>query len=462
MNKIFYFAMATAFLCGCSKDKEEDPEKMGSIYGVVTDKATGESINAASVELGTYDLWIQISSNIPRNPIVLKRTVTGSEGQYEFQEVDAGDLYYVKISTEGYEEQYYRLSVQLGKTAKGDIQMEKINTYMTVRTLDVTDIGGNSATLNGIYDYTSSAPNEYGFLYATQSNPSNGGTRVTASLNTATSNSYHDFIKTITDLPATTYYVQAYAKNSRGTEYGEVRSFIISGMPTVSTLAATNVTANAATLNGEIEFQGDPTYTEKGFVYSNTFQNPTIEDDASATIKKTVSGTSTEFSANVTGLTTNTTYYVRAYVISSKGTVYGESVSFVAMYVPDDVVVLLSDGLMVQKVDISSSATWKTAQTLCETSTVGGKTDWRLPTISELTVLYNKRNTIGGFTATYYWSGTQDHIYNGSSYIEYYYKNCHFADGSTSYSKAYILYNNGRISESDGSKIRVRAVRTLP
>jgi hypothetical protein len=427
MKKIFYLVMAVALVFSCGKE-EDEVEKQGSIYGVITDKATGEPINAASVELTGY--WGDL----------LKRTITGSEGQYEFLDLDEDD-YWVKVSTDGYEKQSDLLSVQLGEAVKCDIQLVKINTYMTVRTLDITDIGGNSATLNGIYDDNNySSPNEYGFLYATQSNPSNGGTKVSASLNTATSNSY-DFIKTITDLSVTTYYVQAYAKNSRGTEYGEVISFIISGLPTVSTLAPTNVTANAVTLNGKIEFQGDPAYTEKGFVYSNTFQNPTIEDDASATIKKIVSGTGTEFSANVTELTTNTTYYVRAYVTSSKGTVYGESISFKPTDIVD-YVVLESDGIMVQKNDISSGATWSNANSLCQNSTVGGYSDWRLPTIGELQVLYAKRVTIGGFNTDYYTSSTS------SGGGDYFYLN--FNTGTQK--DGYYLSNTGR----------VRAVRTLP
>jgi hypothetical protein len=42
----------------------------------------------------------------------------------------------------------------------------------------------------------------------------------------------------------------------------------------------------------------------------------------------------------------------------------------------------------------------------------GGKTDWSLPTLAQLEFLYdfNGRNTIGGFTAGYYWSKGQPAI----------------------------------------------------
>jgi hypothetical protein len=214
-------------------------------------------------------------------------------------------------------------------------------------------------------------------------------------------------------------------------------------LPQVSTLPATNVTATTATINGKIENKGEPAYTERGFVYSNTFQNPTVEDDASATTKRVVSGTSVDFSANIAGLTTETTYYVRAYATNSNGTVYGESVSFKHTAIVD-YVVLSSANIAVQKTDISTGIDWTSAQSLCTASRVGGYSDWRLPTIGELSVLYTNRTTIGGFSTTSgsnYWSST---VYSTS--YHYYYS---FSYGEQSYNGTSYSY-------------RVRAVRTLP
>jgi hypothetical protein len=193
-------------------------------------------------------------------------------------------------------------------------------------------------------------------------------------------------------------------------------------------------------LNGRIEKKGEPAYTERGFVYSSTFQNPSIDDDDSW--KKIVSGTSMDFSANVSGLTAEVTYYVRAYATNNNGTVYGESVSFKPTTVKD-YIVLQSEGIMVQTNDISSGADWTTANNLCKSSRVGGYSDWRLPTRGELNALYDNRTTIGGFSNTQYWSCD----YHGSYYYYYYAKD--FSTGNISY-------------YGDGSSFRVRAVRTLP
>ncbi len=81
----------------------------GSIYGIVTDKATGEQIINAGVEL---------------QPIGLK-TVTGSDGQFEFNEVAAG-TYTLFVTKTGYSESSSSITVESGKQAKGDVQLEKL------------------------------------------------------------------------------------------------------------------------------------------------------------------------------------------------------------------------------------------------------------------------------------------------------------------------------------------------
>ena len=430
MKKLFYLIATVALMCGCINPTDQTEDTTGSIYGVITDKATGEPMRASGVEL-----YNNLST-------LITKTVTGNEGQYEFDKLESGS-YKLKVTISGYQDISYNVEVSAGKTSRADMQLVKLSTNMIVLTLDVTDIIGNSATLNGSYSYTNYGyADEVGFVYATQSNPANGGTRKTANLpGHSYSNGTYSFSTTIINLAKGTYYVQSYAKNSIGTEYGEIKSFQMSGNPSVTTLPATNVAANTATLNGKVEYQGDPAYTERGFVYSNSFQNPTVQDDPSATMKKVVAGTdTTNFSANVTGLIAETTYYVRAYATNSSGTVYGASLSFKPTAVTD-YLMLQSEGIMVQKNDISSGADWTTANNLCKASTVGGYSDWRLPTRGELTALYNNRTTIGGFSNSEYWSGDK----NGTNYY------------------FYVYFGNGTVSNNYYSySYRARAVRTLP
>ncbi|MDL2228465.1 hypothetical protein LJC30_06235, partial [Odoribacter sp. OttesenSCG-928-L07] len=92
---------------------------------------------------------------------------------------------------------------------------------------------------------------------------------------------------------------------------------------TVITNAVTNIMEASATLNGDITFVGSPEYTERGFCYS-TNNNPTVNDT-----KIIVEGNGTgEYSVEVDELESNTQYYVRAYVESTTGAVYGDTKPF--------------------------------------------------------------------------------------------------------------------------------------
>jgi len=103
----------------------------------------------------------------------------------------------------------------------------------------------------------------------------------------------------------------------------------------LTTSNATNVTVTGATLGGNITNAGTPAYTERGVCWS-TSQNPTVSNN-----KKVVSGTGTgSFSTDVSGLTANTTYYVRAYAINSTGTAYGNQISFTTLQEPGTLPVL--------------------------------------------------------------------------------------------------------------------------
>ena len=93
--------------------------------------------------------------------------------------------------------------------------------------------------------------------------------------------------------------------------------------PTLATAEATNVTATTATAGGSITDAGTPAYTERGVVYGTT-ANPTV-----ANTKVAVAGSGTgNFSAELTNLMPETTYYVRAYATNENGTAYGNQVEF--------------------------------------------------------------------------------------------------------------------------------------
>jgi len=173
---------------------------------------------------------------------------------------------------------------------------------------NITSDGGTSVTSRGV-------------CYGTTTNPT--------ILNTVTVNGTGTgiFASPITGLIAgTTYYLRAYAINSLGTAYGNEITFTTTAaavIPTLTTTAVTSITQTTASSGGNITSDGGAAVTSRGVCYGTT-ANPTIANSV------TINGTGTgAFASPITGLTANTTYYVRAYAINTAGTAYGNEISFI-------------------------------------------------------------------------------------------------------------------------------------
>lgn len=120
-----------------------------------------------------------------------------------------------------------------------------------------------------------------------------------------------------------TYYVRAYATNSTGTAYGNQISITSGSVIIISeTAAVTGITKTSAISGGTIISDGGCEIIERGICWSIK-QNPTVNDS----ITSSGSGTGS-FSASLTGLYPNMTYYVRAYATNSQTTSYGPEISF--------------------------------------------------------------------------------------------------------------------------------------
>lgn len=79
-----------------------------------------------------------------------------------------------------------------------------------------------------------------------------------------------------------------------------------------------------------------------------------------------------------------------------------------------DYSILEDIGIMVQRDDMGYFS-HTDAEAVCTVSTVGGFSDWRLPTFAELEALYVRREEIGNFLETSYWTSTE-YYYEGSGY----------------------------------------------
>lgn len=92
--------------------------------------------------------------------------------------------------------------------------------------------------------------------------------------------------------------------------------------PELTTTVVTNIFTKKATSGGNVTSQGQSAITTRGVCW-NTTGTPTTANP------KTADGTGIgSFPSLMTGLTGSTLYYVRAYVINTEGTYYGNQVTF--------------------------------------------------------------------------------------------------------------------------------------
>lgn len=196
---------------------------------------------------------------------------------------------------------------------------EVIKVLSTVNTTAATNITSTTATSGGTITNDGGAPvTSRGVCWSLNQSPT------TSDSKTSDDSGIGSFTSSIVGLsPGGTYYVRAYATNSVGIAYGnQVVLTTMSTLPTITTIAVTNISTTTAASGGFISFEGGSPVISRGVCWS-TSENPTITD------KKTSNGTgSSSFVSSITGLSLGTTYYIRAYATNSMGTGYGNQLSF--------------------------------------------------------------------------------------------------------------------------------------
>lgn len=214
----------------------------------------------------------------------------------------------------------------------------------SLATLTVDSIREITATTAKLYTNVSNVGNDSkmsrGVCYGTSQNP----TVLANQYSLASSSDGHcsgpimtgSQYQYISDLiPNTIYYVRAYAINSAGTSYGNQIQFTTgtATLPTIITDSINNITAVGARVIITISDVGNDPKANFGICY-NIFPNPTILDSVVSGSQGFTTGPFygyipiSSFWLELSKLSPNTTYYVRAYATTPAGTSYGSQLQF--------------------------------------------------------------------------------------------------------------------------------------
>lgn len=309
---------------------------------------------------------------------------------------------YVKMGTEF----YYGNEVAFSTT---------VNSTPVVKTNRGTNILHRSFTTGGfLFSGGGSTIKSYGVCWSTSPNP------VIADNSIVGSSTEFKYSISITGLlPNTNYYVRAWATNELGLGYGDeviVRTLVPTA-PQLKTVKASGLSDKSVVSGGNVPFDGGEYLTERG-VYYSLKTLPLIPGDEIQ--KVTLPGTATgPFSVEITGLLSDTTYYLRPYAKNIIGTTYG---------VQDTIRTFKPDGTMGTVLDFVKNE--------YKTMVIHGRT-WMLENLK--TIKYNDGSVIEKVVDTEAWANRLSGAYTSYDNV---------TTGVSTYGNLYNWYavNSGKLA----------------
>ncbi len=248
-------------------------------------------------------------------PTIADKRTTDGAGAGSFTSnitgLDGGVIYYVRAYATNSAGTGYGMAMSF--TSLGQSPVPTIS--------DATNITTTTAKFNGTVNanYLSTTVTfEYGIT-------TSYGNTVTATQSPLTGNTNTIVSADISGLNAgTTYHCRIKAVNSLGTTFSNDITFLTLGqIPTVTTLAATNITTVGARLNGTANANYLSTIITFEYGTTTNYGNSMTAGQSPLT-----GSTISNVSATISGLTSGITYHYRIKAVNSLGTSYGNDWTF--------------------------------------------------------------------------------------------------------------------------------------
>lgn len=292
-----------------------------------TDAVLNGIVNANENETSVwfeYGLNTQYSHTVFADP----RIVSGADNtavSAVLGELSANTTYHYRV-----------VATSSGGTTYGeDMTFTTLPNPPVVVTSAATGIEATTATLNGTVNALGNDATvtfEYGTTTAY-------GNTVTADESPVSGSVVTPVSKEITGLTnGVTYHYRVVAVNLGGTSYGLDMTFVAGSLaPTATTIAATNIGATSAALNGTVNANNSNTTVT--FEYGTT----TSYGRTSTAVQSPVSGSiDTAVNVSITELTPGATYHYRVVAQNANGTTYGNDLTFSTLLIPSAITMAAS------------------------------------------------------------------------------------------------------------------------
>lgn len=286
-------------LAACSSDPVDTT---GSLSGTISDALSHAPLQGAAVTLSPSG----------------RTTVTGADGQYQFSDVEQGS-YDVSVSKADYVTDSKPATVVAGQNTPLDFVLRHAESALAVSPLTL-DFGENDTQLslnirnNGQATMTWQITENTSWISCTPTTGSvlagqTGAVAVTVDRTGLAKGTYtNTLVVTSNDGGSQTVRFNVTVGGGGG------------GLPQVSIISVDGVTDNAATFTGTLPSIGSSRVTAHGFCWS-TQANTSLQQGQHIDLGQTEDPKEL-FSYGASGLSPNTTYYVRAFATNAEGTVY--------------------------------------------------------------------------------------------------------------------------------------------